>query len=170
MDAGELAHLLRRTEIVVRPERVAALSAGTREAAVDAVMSLTAAAVPIPTFIDHDIDGQGYDQFVYAVQWWTDRFVDSPTPFREKMALFWHGHFCSSWDKVSSTRLMMEQNNLFRNSGFGNFRTLTQTMSLQPAMLIYLDNRENVESSPNQNFARELMELFTLGADRGVVW
>ena len=163
MDAGELTHLLRRTEIVVRPERVAALSAGTREAAVDAVMGVSAATVPIPSFIDHDIDGQGYDQFVYAVQWWTDRFVDSPTPFREKMALFWHGHFCSSWEKVNSARAMMQQNALFRDSGLGNLRTLVQTMALQPAMLRYLDNDDNRKSSPNQNFARELMELFTLG-------
>ena len=58
---------------------------------------------------------------------------------------------------------MMTQNKLFRDSAFGNFRSLTQAMSLQPAMLYYLDNLDNVASSPNQNFARELMELFTLG-------
>jgi uncharacterized protein (DUF1800 family) len=163
MDPVELAHLLRRTEFVVRPERVTALSGLTRAQAVDDILDVSPTPLVLPAFLDHDISGQGYDQWVYAVQWWLDRMVDAPKPFQEKMTWFWHGHFCSSWDKVSSARLMMEQNNLFRNSGLGNFRALTQTMALQPAMLIYLDNRENVESSPNQNFARELMELFTLG-------
>ena len=163
MDPLQLAHLLRRTEFVAKPARVTALSGLTRAQVVDDILNVSPTPVVLPAFLDHDISGQGYDQWVFAVQWWLDRMVDAPKPFQEKMAWFWHGHFCSSWDKVSSARLMMEQNNLFRNSGFGNFRTLTQTMALQPAMLIYLDNRENVESSPNQNFARELMELFTLG-------
>jgi uncharacterized protein (DUF1800 family) len=163
MDPLQLAHLLRRTEFVAKPARVTALSGLTRAQVVDDILNVSPTPVVLPAFIDHDIDGQGYNQWVFAVQWWLDSMVDAPKPFQEKMAWFWHGHFCSSWDKVNSARLMMEQNNLFRNSGFGNFRTLTQTMALQPAMLIYLDNRENVESSPNQNFARELMELFTLG-------
>jgi uncharacterized protein (DUF1800 family) len=163
MDPLQLAHLLRRTEFVAKLDRVTALSGLTRAQVVDDILNVSPTPLVLPAFIDHDISGQGYDQWVFAVQWWLDRMVDAPKPFQEKMTWFWHGHFCSSWDKVSSARLMMEQNNLFRNSGFGNFRTLTQTMALQPAMLIYLDNRENVKSSPNQNFARELMELFTLG-------
>lgn len=163
MDATELAHLLRRTEIVVRPDRLASLAAGTRAEAVDAVMAFAPEPVVVPAFIDHDIDGQGYDQFVFAVQWWMDRFVDSPTPFQEKLTLFWHGHFCSSWEKVNSARDMTRQNALFRSMALGNFRSLVQAMAVQPAMLVYLDNVDNVKTSPNQNFARELMELFTLG-------
>jgi uncharacterized protein (DUF1800 family) len=163
VDPVELAHLLRRTEYVARPERLTALAGATRAEAVDDVLNVSATPVALPAFIDHDIDGQGYDQWVYAVQWWMDRMVDSPTPIQEKMTWFWHGHFCSSWDKVNSARLMTAQNKLFRDQAFGNFRTLTQAMSLQPAMLHYLDNVDNVKSSPNQNFARELMELFTLG-------
>jgi uncharacterized protein (DUF1800 family) len=163
VDAGELAHLLRRTEVVARPERMAALASATRAEAVDAVMAVGADPVVIPSYIDHDIDGQGYDQWVFAVQWWMDRFVDAPTPMHEKMTLFWHGHFCSSWDKVNSAAAMLQQHALFRTMAFGNFRTLVQAMSVQPAMLKYLDNVDNVKSSPNQNFARELMELFTLG-------
>ncbi len=163
MDPVELAHLLRRTEYVVRPERMTALADATRDQAVDSVLAVSPTPVAIPAYIDHDIDGEGYAQWVFAVQWWIDRMVDSPTPIQEKMTWFWHGHFCSSWDKVNSARLMTDQNKLFRDQAFGNFRTLTQAMSLQPAMLHYLDNVDNVKSSPNQNFARELMELFTLG-------
>jgi uncharacterized protein (DUF1800 family) len=163
MDAAQLAHLLRRTEYVPKPARVAALAAGTRADAVNAVLAVSPSPVAIPATIDHDVQGESYNQWVIAVQWWLDRMVDSPTPIQEKMTWFWHGHFCSSWEKVSSTRLMMNQNKLFRDQAFGNVRTLAQSMSLQPAMLLYLDNVDNVKSSPNQNFARELMELFTLG-------
>ena len=162
MDSVQLAHLLRRTEYVARPNRMTELAAATRSEAVDDILNVTTP-VAIPTYIDHDIDGQGYNQWVFAVQWWIDRMVDSPKPMQERMAFFWHGHFCSGWDKVDSARAMLEQNALFRDSAFGNFRTMTQTMALQPAMLLYLDNLDNVKTSPNQNFARELMELFTLG-------
>ena len=163
MDPVELAHLLRRTEYVARPERLTALAGATRAEAVDDVLNVSPTPVALPAYIDHDIDGEGYQQWVFAVQWWMDRMVDSPKPMQEKMTWFWHGHFCTSWDKVNSARLMTAQNKLFRDQAFGNFRTLTQAMSIQPAMLYYLDNVDNVKRSPNQNFARELMELFTLG-------
>lgn len=164
MDLAQLQHLLRRTEYVAKPARITALSpvGVTRENAVDDILNF-GGPVAIPTYIDHDIEGEGYQQWVYAVQWWTNRMVDSPKPMQEKMTWFWHGHFCTSWDKVNSAWAMLNQNKLFRDSALGNFRTMTQTMSLQPAMLFYLDNLENVKSSPNQNFARELMELFTIG-------
>lgn len=163
MEAVDLAHLLRRTEYVAKPARMTELAAATRAEAVDNVLAVSPTPVPLPTYIDHDIDGEGYQQWVFAVQWWMDRMVDAPKPMQERMTFFWHGHFCSSWDKVSSARAMMAQNKLFRDQAFGNFRTLTQAMSVQPAMLWYLDNVENVKTSPNQNFARELLELFTLG-------
>ncbi|HUC32822.1 MAG TPA: DUF1800 domain-containing protein [Ilumatobacteraceae bacterium] len=162
MDQVLLAHLLRRTEYVARPARMAALAAATVDEAVDDILNVTVP-VALPAYLEWDIEGEGYDQYVYATQWWIDRMVDSARPMLEKMTFFWHGHFCSSWDKVGSTRAMMQQNKLFRDSAFGNFRQLTQTMSVQPAMLFYLDNLDNVKTSPNQNFARELMELFTIG-------
>ena len=162
VDSVQLAHLLRRTEFVARPNRMTELAAATRSEAIDNILNVTTP-VAIPAYVDHDIDGEGYNQWVFAVQWWTDRMVDSPKPMQERMAFFWHGHFCSGWDKVNSARAMMEQNALFRDSAFGNFRTMTHTMSVQPAMLFYLDNLDNVKTSPNQNFARELMELFTIG-------
>ena len=79
------------------------------------------------------------------------------------MVLFWHGHFCTSLSKVNDHRAVFEQNQLFRTAGMGNFLSLTHQVSLQPAMIAYLDNDRNVLGSPNENFARELMELFTLG-------
>lgn len=99
-------------------------------------------------------------------QWWMDRMATSPKPLQEKIALFWHGHFCSENEKVGDMMLMYNQNKLWRDMGMGNFRTLVHTMSLQPAMLHYLDNSYNYAGNANENFARELMELFTLGVNQ----
>jgi uncharacterized protein (DUF1800 family) len=88
---------------------------------------------------------------------------DSSRPIQEKMGFFWHGHFCSDMSKAGSAELMREQIDLFRRDGLGNMRTLAVDMSTQVAMLRYLDNNQNRRTSPNQNFARELMELFLLG-------
>ena len=82
---------------------------------------------------------------------------------QERMALFWHGHFVSSMRKVGNAGAMRDQIDLFRRSGLTDLRRLAITMSLQPAMLRYLDNDRNRATSPNQNFSRELMELFLLG-------
>ncbi|CAB4890557.1 unannotated protein [freshwater metagenome] len=162
-DPAQIAHLLRRTEYVARPDRVTALSLGTLSAAVDDVLNFAVTPVALPAFIDHSIDGQGWEQYVVAAKWWLDRMVDSPKPLQEKMAFFWHGHFTSSWWKVGDTWAMTKQNKLYRDNAVGSFYTLTQAMAVEPAMLLYLDNAQNTKGSPNENFARELMELFTLG-------
>ena len=99
-------------------------------------------------------------------QWWLDRMATSATPLQEKLTLFFHGHFATANYKVNDMLLMYRQNALFRANATGNFRDLVHQMSLQPAMLIWLDNDPNVKGSPNENFARELMELFTLGVDK----
>jgi uncharacterized protein (DUF1800 family) len=89
--------------------------------------------------------------------------TSTPAPIVERMAMFWHNHFATSGEKAYDSRALYEQNALFRREGLGNFRTLVQTMALQPAMLMYLDNETNSKDAPNQNFARELMELFMVG-------
>lgn len=162
-DPAQIAHLLRRTEYVARPDRVAALSLGTLDAAVDDVLNFSPTPVALPAFIDHTIAGQGWDQFVFASKWWLDLMVDSPKPLQEKMTFFWHGHFTSAWNKVGDTWAMTKQNKLYRDNAAGSFYTLTQAMAIEPAMLMYLDNAQNTKSAPNENFARELMELFTVG-------
>jgi uncharacterized protein (DUF1800 family) len=95
---------------------------------------------------------------------WLDQMArDSNRPFQERLAFFWHGHFCSEFGKVGSATLMREQIDLWRREGLGDIGSLATTMSTQVAMIRYLDNNQNKKSSPNQNFARELMELFLLG-------
>jgi uncharacterized protein (DUF1800 family) len=92
--------------------------------------------------------------------WWMNRMLTTPAPLQEKMALYWHGHFTSYVDFSSLT---YAQNQLFRQFALGNIRALTHDVSKDGAMLIYLNNDTNVASHPNENYARELMELFTLG-------
>ncbi len=96
--------------------------------------------------------------------WWVERMYHAELPLREKMVLFWHNHFVSSIQKVKSSWAMFQQNNLFREHAFGNFKTLTIKVLYDNAMLIYLDNTQNKAQAINENLSRELLELFTLGA------
>jgi uncharacterized protein (DUF1800 family) len=109
--------------------------------------------------------GQARRQNLIALQsWWLERMIASPAPLQEKMTLFWHGHFTSAVNqKGISGQEMLMQNQLFRQYALGNVRELTLHVSQDPAMLRYLDNNVNVKAHPNENYARELMELFTLG-------
>ncbi|MEX1105260.1 MAG: DUF1800 domain-containing protein [Ilumatobacteraceae bacterium] len=164
-DPADIAHLLRRTEFVARPGRVAALSAGTIAQAVDDIMDIGRNGVTtIPSSLTFDDPGRGWEQYTEATNWWLGEMLNKQRPIQEKLTLFWHGHFTSSWwDGIGRADHMMHQNQLYRELAMGNFRTLTQRMALEPAMLVYLNNAENVAAAPNQNFARELLELFTLG-------
>jgi uncharacterized protein (DUF1800 family) len=95
--------------------------------------------------------------------WWADRMLGTARPLEEKMTLFWHGHFATSEDKVRDFRKMLRQNETFRRHATGNFRDFVVAVAQDPAMLYYLDAGVNVKGAPNENFAREIMELFTIG-------
>jgi len=95
--------------------------------------------------------------------WWANRMLNSPRPLQEKAALFWHGHFATNEDKVRDYRKMLRQLELFQSQGLGDFRTLLIGVAQDPAMLQFLDAGVNVKGAPNENFAREIMELFTMG-------
>src|SRR5579872_1412885 len=95
--------------------------------------------------------------------WWANRMLTSPQPLREKMALFWHGHFASNEAKVRDYRKLLAQLELFQKQGLGNFRDLTVAVAQGPAMLSFLDAGVNAKGASNENFAREIMELFTMG-------
>jgi uncharacterized protein (DUF1800 family) len=160
-DPNDIAHLLRRSRFAALPNEIATLSTLEWGDAVDAVLD-TADAPPL-TAPNLDPNRGSYQRYTDMVHLWLDRAATSPAPIAEKMVLFWHGHFCTSLDKVFDHRALFEQNQLFRTGGMGSFYDLTHQVSLQPAMIAYLDNDRNVVGSPNENFARELMELFTLG-------
>jgi hypothetical protein len=95
--------------------------------------------------------------------WWLARMYSTPNPLEEKLTLFWHGHFATSAQKVKSSYQNHQLYEIFRRNAVGNFKTLTTCVGQSPAMLEYLDNKKSTVEQPNENWARELMELFTLG-------
>jgi uncharacterized protein (DUF1800 family) len=95
--------------------------------------------------------------------WWVEEMLLTDQPLVERMTLFWHNHFTSSFAKVRYVPALYRQNELFRREAFGNFARLLKAVARDPAMLIYLDGVRSVARQPNENFARELLELFTLG-------
>jgi uncharacterized protein (DUF1800 family) len=96
-------------------------------------------------------------------EWWMREMLTTPSPLTEKMTLFWHNHFATSQQKVRLVQLMYRQNALLRREALGNFGVLLHDIAKDPAMLVYLDNAGSRRQAPNENFAREVMELFTLG-------
>jgi uncharacterized protein (DUF1800 family) len=127
--------------------------------------------------------GEGYDAFDHLMDsfvqdsrfttqegdaeslqnWWLYRILHTLHPFQERMTLFWHNHFATSIVKVRWLGLMVKQNSLLRKHALGKFRPFLQAISRDPAMLIWLDSNSNVKAHPNENYARELLELFSLG-------
>ena len=95
--------------------------------------------------------------------WWADRMVASTNPLQEKMALFWHGHYAINESKVRDYRKLLKELELFHEMGTGSFRDLMVAVAQDPAMLSFLDAGVNLKGAPNENFAREIMELFTMG-------
>ncbi len=95
--------------------------------------------------------------------WWLHRMANGPRPFQEKMVLFWHGHFATSAQKVRDAYLMWRQNELFRRLATGHWLELLLEVAKDPAMLLWLDQAQSRKEHPNENFAREVMELFALG-------
>jgi hypothetical protein len=104
-----------------------------------------------------------YNDAGHMRAWWMTRMLYSPHPLQEKIALFWHNHFATSYAKVQSARFMLGQYELMRRHALGHFAVLLREMSSDPAMLIWLDTRDSKKGNPNENYARELMELFSLG-------
>lgn len=154
------AHLLRRAGFGGRPaERALALAEGPERtlerllAGTDADAELLRAAEPL----------LAAESLELLQAWWMALILAGRAPLRERMTLLWHDHFATSHDKVGDVRLMHAQNELFRREGLGDFRVLLRGVARDPAMLVWLDGNSNRKGHPNENFAREVMELFALG-------
>ncbi|MCH2138586.1 MAG: DUF1800 domain-containing protein [Phycisphaerales bacterium] len=107
-------------------------------------------------------------QMATARDWWLTRMIETSRPLQEKMTLFWHGHFATGYRPVEDSWHMLKQNELFRNNATGDFKNvLVKGIIRDPAMIKYLNNNQNRRQAPNENLARELMELFTLGEGNG---
>jgi len=162
----QAAHLLRRAGFGGSQAEVARLASLGVDGAVDALLHPVEPDVDLAVYPDsselYDIHLRIKNQA--AQMWWLNWMLQTRRPLVEKMALFWHGHFATSLNSAKVTApQIVQQINLFRSEGLGNFRSLLRAVTYDPAMLVWLDNRKNVAAHPNENYARELMELFTLG-------
>ena len=164
-DRSLIAHLLRRTGFGASgPEIDAALTAGF-EATVDGLFFASSSADPgvtatpapdLPSAVDPTADAD-------LIAWWIARMTAARDPWPEKRTYFWHGHFATSLQKVRYASLMLKQNQTLRTLGGGDFRTLFRTILTDPAMMVWLDAEGSTAKAPNENLARESMELFGLG-------
>jgi len=165
---SQIAHLLRRAGF------------GASEAELDQYTALGFAGAVERLLNPEQVDDSAADQLVASLAldlndaesrrkieaakfWWLNRMLHTQRPLQEKLTLFWHDHFATANSKVGNAILMVRQNQLFRDYGLGSFESLLQKVTHDPAMLIWLDNRQNRKGSPNENYAREVMELFTVG-------
>ena len=175
-------HLLNRAGFGASDSEIRALAPLERAQAVDKLLAegRREATLKPPAFVDEPFEPyyrfarlKGDEQMA-AVKvlrqqggemraWWLHEMRVTPSPLTERMTLFWHSHFATSQQKVRSGQLMYRQNVLLRREALGNFATLLHAMARDPAMLVYLDNAVSRPRAPNENFAREVMELFTLG-------
>ena len=172
-------HLLGRTGFGVLPGELAVYAAMDVEVAVDQLIGgvrqqpfVTPPAILLQ--YDNRVQARGemgrqdrrddYRERKGALkEWWCEELLKTPTPLTERMTLFWHNHFTSSLEKCRFPELMFRQNALFRRHGMGDFRQLLHGVIQDPAMMIYLDVLNSEQGNPNENFSRELLELFTLG-------
>ena len=192
-DAVKAAHLLRRAGFGPLPQEVADAVAAGPDRAVASLFSFPAAPEPPAVFDEVRAAEDQADalrrslprtrlrqnpelQALYQeaqrrhgraimdlTVWWLERMARTPAPLQEKLTLFWHGHFTSSFGDVHDAIAMYTQNQLFRRYAAGNFARLLDGVARDPAMLRYLNNDENRRGHPNENWARELMELFAMG-------
>jgi uncharacterized protein (DUF1800 family) len=155
-------HLARRAGFGATAAEIEALTRRGVDGAVDAYLHPTETEPDFAPYPDPALLYDPKKRYGAAKLWWLDRMLKTKRPLAEKMTLFWHGHFATSIAKVPP-QLMVQQIDLFRTHALGNFRLLLTAVSQDPAMLIWLDNRFNVAAHPNENYAREVMELFALG-------
>ncbi len=174
-------HLLGRATFAASEADIKTFAALTRTEAADRLLKNSGVALtPAPAWVNETPPGADKVrkmsqpermalQRTYAVhalelrEWWFREMLTTPSPLEEKMTLFWHNHFATSQQKVKFTPLLYQQNVLLRQNALGNFRTMLHQIARDPAMLVYLDGANSRKEQPNENFAREVMELFTLG-------
>lgn len=183
LDLPDAVHLLQRTGIGASAVDIESLVGLSRVAAVTRLVNgLTSQPVnPYPEWVDReapsywargDMDVQDRRSFNFArdremqqlKQWWVREMIETTSPQSERLVLMWHSHFATAYSAIDSeSTSMARQHQLFRQHSSGNFRDLLLGIIRDPAMLNYLDNRSNKKQSPNENLAREMLELFTMG-------
>ncbi len=167
-DLSRFAHLMRRAGFGARPADYQDLAPLGIEKATERLLHPETVNDPAERLLQEmGTDGFDFDDQDSLKRWWVYRMSRTQRPLVEKMTLFWHNHFATANYKVGNTRWMYEQNQTFRKNALGSFPALLKAMVTDAAMLSWLDGGQNRKDAPNENFARELMELFTMGVDGG---
>ncbi len=167
-DTRKLAHLLRRAGFGARPSEWTEYAKLGVAGTTDRLLHPESVPDPFDPLL-HEIAGDyvDFDDIGSVKKWWMYRMSHTPRPLEEKMTLFWHGHFATANFKVDNPHWMWQQNQTLRTHALGNFHTMLQAVSRDPAMLVWLDGVENKKGKPNENYGRELLELFTMGVGSG---
>ena len=156
---SDIAHLMRRAGFGATRSELEALSARGYEAVVEELVTPDS----VPEF-EYDITGRYYGGEIHiGPGGWLYRMLNNERQLQEKMALFWHHVFATGWSKVSHPMALDTQVGMFHRVGLSDLRTLLIELSKDPAMIFWLDNNENVRGEPNENYGRELLELFSMG-------
>lgn len=162
-DRDKVAHLLRRFGLGASEAEVEYYGKDGYKGAIDRLLDFKNVDEGFDYAIENFGNQNGFVNFKGMQAWWFLRLTATRRPLQEKLTLFWHDHFATSAAKVDAPQAMYEQNQILRENCMGKFETLLSETSKDPAMLYWLDNQFNVKGKPNENFAREVMELFTLG-------
>src|SRR5713101_4674327 len=160
-ESARIMQLLRRATLCYTPAQLeAALSAGFSKT----VDRLVETKPGEPPALDVASTPGGRFAVTQLQQWWVDHMLTTPTPFAERMTLSWHGHFTTDYRKAANNTFMYWQNLTWRRMAMTDLRSMLTEVTTDPAMLRYLDLASSTGQSPNENYSRELMELFTMGA------
>lgn len=164
-DRKQVAHLLRRATFGPTQVEIDALAARDYADAVSEVLTPSGVdnAALVPAFEYHEQGGRTDQEEQQLTPAWLVRMISTRWQFPEKLVFFWHGHWATSLEKVDSVALMRRQMETFRLYGMGDFANFAKAMVRDPALILWLDGQRNSKRAPNENLARELMELFTLG-------
>ena len=158
------AHLLRRAAFGGTAAQISEFAALSREDAADRLLNFETID---NSALDAKLAAANYDLIrpIDGIRWWYARMIHTARPLEERMTLIWHGLLTSQTSKIGGQRfnLMMVQNALFRGHALGNYDVLLQAVAKDPAMLVYLDTIDSTKDHPNENFARELLELYSMG-------
>ncbi len=166
-EQGELslmAHLMRRAGFGAAYEELQNCQADGYEATVERLLHPEEA----PPWDDalfrrYHVDQNSLMLIESSQSYWLYRMINSKRPLEEKIALFWHGLFATAYGKLNHAKAVVNQTNTFRRHGLGTFRNLLSELSRDPAMIFWLDNKDNHKDAPNENYGRELLELFSMG-------
>ncbi len=163
-DTAMTAHLLRRAGFGARREELEQYMAMGYDGAVEALLNPSDAGnMPDDLIRRYHVEQSELRDLAGSAAYWMYRMISTSAPMEEKTALFWHGLFATGYAKLNQARSLLNQVEMFRRSGLGSFEDLLVELSKDPAMIVWLDNNENHGTAINENYGRELLELFSMG-------